>query len=163
MILARASTTKPAPPLLHVSNTFAFDLQESQEQVASLFGAHRERLWAEGWDPQFIHPYPAEDRQGSVFRVQRDDGESTWITTIFEPEQGHIQHVYFIPGVMVVLIDIRLSPVPDSGSHVQVRYERTALSAEMNNHIREQGNKDAKSAEEWRTSIEGYFERRKAK
>jgi hypothetical protein len=60
-----------------------------------------------------------------------------------------------------VLIDILLSPAPHSGTHVHVRYERTALSAEMNNHIREQGDKDAKSAEEWRTAIESYFQKQR--
>jgi hypothetical protein len=147
--------------LLHVSNVFEFDVRESQQQVAPLFGAHRERFWAEGWDPQFVYPQPAEDRQGSVFHVKKGSHDSTWITTIFEPEKGHIQHVYFIPEVTAVLIDIHFSPAPNSGTHVHVRYERTALSAEMNNHIREQGNKDAKSAEEWRMAIESYFRKQR--
>jgi len=87
----------------------------------------------------------------------------TWINTIFEPAKGHIQYAYFVPDAMAVLIDIHLSPAQNSGTHVQVRYERTSLSGELNDHIRKQGEQDARSAEEWRTSIEGYFERRKAK
>jgi hypothetical protein len=157
MTLVRALT--PSAPLLHVSHTFAFDLQQSREKVAPLFGAHRERAWTEGWNPQFIHPYPAQDLPGSVFRVQRDDGESTWITTIFKPEQGHIQHVYFIPDVMAVLIDIHLSPGLHSGTHIEVTYERTSLKAGANEHVRYLGKQDAKSAEEWRTAIETYFEK----
>jgi hypothetical protein len=144
-----------------VSNAFEFDVQESQQQVAPLFGANRERVWAEGWDPQFIYPQPANDQSGSVFQVKKGNHDSTWITTIFEPEKGHIQHVYFIPEVTAVLIDIHLAAASQSGTHVHVRYERTALSAEMNNHIREQGNKDAKSGEEWRTAIESYFQKQR--
>ncbi len=158
-LIAQTPTSKTAPSLLHVSNTFEFNVRESQEQVAPLFGANRERVWAEGWDPQFVYPQPAEDRQGSVFHVKHGIHESTWITTIFAPEKGHIQHVYFIPDATAVLIDIHLSPAPHAGTHVQVRYERTALSAELNDHIRQQGEKDAKSAEEWRTAIETYFEK----
>jgi hypothetical protein len=148
---------RPASQPLHVSNTFTFDLQEPREKVAPLFGAHLERVWAEGWDPQFIHPQPAQDQQGSVFQVKKGSHDSTWITTIFESQ--HIQYVYFIPEVMAVLIDIHLSPASESGTHVQVRYERTALSAGMNDHIRKLGEEDAKSADEWRTSIENYFQR----
>lgn len=158
-----AHTSKPAAPLLHVSNTFEFDLWEPQDQVAPLFGAHRERLWAEGWDPQFIHPHPAEDIQGSVFRVQRDDGESIWITTLLELQQGHVQYVYFIPDVMAVLINIHLSPGLHSGTHVEVTYERTSLRADANDHVGHLGEQDAKSAEEWRTAIETYFEKATAK
>jgi hypothetical protein len=158
-LLSQAPKSQTAPAPLHVSNTFEFTVRESQEQVAPLFGAHRERVWAEGWNPQFVYPQPAEDRQGSVFHARHGSHESTWITTIFEPQKGHIQHVYFIPDVTAVLIDIHLSPAPHSGTNVQVRYERTALSAELNDHIRQQGEKDAKSAEEWRAAIESYFQK----
>jgi hypothetical protein len=156
-----ASSPEPAP--LHVSNTFTFDVSQPQELVGPLFGADKERVWAEGWNPQFIYPQPAGDKQGSVFQVSHVGHKSTWINTIFEPAQGHIQYAYFVPDAMAVLIDIHLSPAQNSGTHVQVRYERTALSPELNDHIRQQGEKDAKSAEEWRTSIERYFERSKAK
>jgi hypothetical protein len=64
---------------------------------------------------------------------------------------------------MAVLIDVHLSPGANTGTHVQVRYERTALSPDVNDHIRKRGEQDAQSAEEWRAPIEGYFERRKAK
>jgi len=148
---------------LHVSNTFEFDVKEPLQQVAPLFGADKERVWAEGWEPQFVYPQPAADQQGSVFQVSHGAHKSTWITTIFDPEKGHIQYAYFVPEAMAVLIDIHLSVAPRSGTHVQVRYDRTALSPELNEHIRHQGEQDAKSEEEWRKSIEGYFERRKAK
>jgi hypothetical protein len=159
-LLTQATPSQSEPQHLHVRNTFAFDLRESLEKTAPLFGAHRERDWAEGWDPQFVFPQPAEDRQGSVFQVKKGSHDSTWINTIFDPR--HIQYVYFIPEVMAVLIDIRLSPTSLSGTHVEVTYERTALKQESNDHIRHLGEQDAKSGEEWRTSIEGYFERRKA-
>ena len=158
-LIAQTPTSQPAPSRLHVSNTFDFNVNESQEKVAPLFGANRERVWAEGWNPQFVYPQPAEDRQGSVFQVTKGSHESTWITTIFDLAQGHIQHVYFIPDVTVVLIDVHLSPAPHVGTHVQVRYERTALAPELNDYIRQQAEKDAQSAEEWRAAIERYFER----
>ena len=161
--VAQSPSAAPESVPLHVSNTFAFDVTEPLQQVAPLFGAHRERVWAEGWEPQFVYPQPAADQPGSVFQVSHGAHKSTWITSIFDPEKGHIQYAYFVPEAMAVLIDIHLSVAPHSGTHVEVRYDRTALSPELNEHIRHQGEQDAKSAEEWRTSIEGYFERRKAK
>jgi hypothetical protein len=160
-LVMQTAAPQPAPAFLHVCNTFEFNLRQSQEAVAPLFGAHLERVWAEGWDPQFVYPQPAEDRQGAVFLVKKGSHDSTWINTIFEPQ--HIQYVYFIPQVMAVLIDITLSPAADSGTHVNVRYERTALSAEMNDHVRHLGAQDAKSADEWRTAIEKFFEQEEKK
>jgi len=158
-LVGQTATSKPGPQRLHVRNAFAFDLRESQEKVAPLFGAHLERVWAEGWDPQFIFPQPAEDRQGAVFQVKKGSHDSTWISTIFEPR--HVQYVYFIPEVMAVLIDIHLSPTPHSGTHVEVAYERTALKADANDHVRHLGEQDAKSAEEWRNAIESYFQKQR--
>jgi hypothetical protein len=86
---------EPTVSPLHVSNTFEFDVRESQKQVAPLFGANRERVWAEGWDPQFVYPQPAEDRQGSVFHVSKRNHESTWITTILDLERAHSARVLY--------------------------------------------------------------------
>jgi hypothetical protein len=159
--VAQSPSAAPQSSPLHVSNTFEFDVKEPLPQVAPLFGAHRERVWAEGWEPQFVYPQPAADQQGSVFQVFHGSHKSTWITTIFDPEKGHIQYAYFVPEAMAVLIDIHLSVAPRSGTHVQVRYDRTALSTELNEHIRRQGEKDANSADEWRTAIEDYFKKAK--
>jgi len=149
------STQKPAPTqLLHVRNSFGFAVNAPPSVVAPLFGAHRERAWAEGWDPQFLYPQPPEDKAGVVFTVKRGQHTSTWITSVFEPEEGHIQHVYFIPDAMVTLIDIRLVPSGASGTRVEVTYERTALSLELNDHVQEQGGSDSRSASHWQAAIE---------
>ncbi|HSM85029.1 MAG TPA: hypothetical protein VLT16_02700 [Candidatus Limnocylindrales bacterium] len=142
-----------APPdLLHVSNSFEFRVHAPQSRVAPLFGAHRERLWAEGWDPQFVFPRPPADRAGAVFSIHHGGHTSTWVTTIFDPGKGHIQHVYFIPDVMTTLIDIQLSQ-RGTVTRVRVRYERTALSPESNAVVRRQGEQDAKSGPEWQQAI----------
>jgi hypothetical protein len=149
------SAQKPAlAPLLHVRNSFAFTIDAPPAVVAPLFGAQRERAWAEGWDPQFLYPQPPEDKWGVVFTVTHGRHSSTWITTVFEPEKGHIQHVYFIPDTMVTLIDIHLAPSGASGTRVEVIYERTALSPELNDHVQEQGRADSRSADHWRAAIE---------
>jgi hypothetical protein len=145
--------------LSHVRNTFEFTVQAPQSRVAPLFGADRERVWAAGWDPQFIYPQPPADEAGAVFIVQHGDQRSTWITTIFEPAQGHIQHVHFIPEAMATLIDIRLSQPDPSTTHVSVTYERTALSAAFNEHVRHQGESDAASGPHWKQAIETFLAR----
>jgi hypothetical protein len=156
VVAARAlPAQKPgSTPLLHVRNSFAFTIGAPPAVVAPLFGAQRERAWAEGWDPQFLYPQPPEDEAGVVFTTKHGQHSSTWITTVFEPEKGHIQHVYFIPDAMVTLIDIRTAPSGAYSTHVEVTYERTALSPELNDHVRKQGSSDSRSADHWRAAIE---------
>jgi hypothetical protein len=114
---------------------------------------------AEGWDPQFLYPQPPQDKAGVVFTVAHGGHTSTWITTVFEPEKGRIQHVYFIPGAMVTLIDIRLTPVGIADTRVHVTYERTALAPEMNDHVQRMGNSDRQSGDHWQLAIENYLKK----
>lgn len=146
--------------LTHLSNSFEFTVHASPNVVAPLFGAHLERVWAEGWNPQFVYPDPPQDTAGAVFTVNHGGLTSTWITTIFDPANGHVQYAYFIPGAMVTMIDIRVAPsASDKDTHVKVAYERTALSAEANDHVRQLGDSDRQSAGHWQTAIEGYLKK----
>ena len=152
---AAGATARTA--VAHVRNTFEFTVRAPQRLVAPLFGAHRERAWAQGWNPEFLYPLPPEDKPGVVFQVTHEGRTSTWITTVFEPETGHIQHVYFVPGAMTALIDIRLVPTSPAETRVQVAYERTALAPDYNAHVEHLGESDAKSGPHWQAAIDDYF------
>jgi hypothetical protein len=152
-----AQSPKPAAQPLHVRNTFDFTVHAPQGAVAPLFGAHLERQWAEGWDPQFVYPRPAEDIAGEVFTVNHGAHTSTWVNTALDFEKGHIQYVYVIPDAMAVLIDIRLTAAGTAETHVAVTYERTALSPDLNDRVRKQGEADARSGPHWKQAIEGYL------
>jgi hypothetical protein len=156
VVPSRSGSTEGDAPA-HVRNTFEFTVSAPHARVAPLFGANRERVWAEDWDPQFLYPQPAADRAGAVFTLRHGDRQATWITTIFEPENGHIQHVYVIPDAMATLIDIRISSLDSSSTHVSVTYERTALSSEANEHLRHFGQSDAASAPHWKKAIEAFL------
>jgi hypothetical protein len=154
---ATAYAQGPAVAPAHVSNSFTFTIHAPLSKVAPLFGAERERVWAEGWDPQFVYPQPVEDKAGSVFRVRHGGQGSTWVTTIFEPDKGRIQYVYFVADAMVTLIDIHVvTPTPGECA-VKVVYERTALSPEYNSHVQHMGESDAKSGPHWQDAIESYL------
>lgn len=160
---AVAQTPRPAAQPLHVRNSFAFTVSAPQNAVAPLFGAHLERAWAAGWDPQFVYPQPVEDKPGEVFTINHGGHTSTWVNTALDFEQGHIQYVYVIPDAMAVLIDIRLAASGPLATHVAITYERTALSPDVNDHVRKQGEADAKSGPHWQKAIEDYLKSKTAK
>lgn len=139
--------------LVHKKASFSFAVPFAKSRVAPLFGAHGERAWAKGWDPQFIHPRPAQDTQGAVFSVAHGGHSSTWITTIYDLKQGHFQHVAFVAGSMVTLVDVQLQATGESATQVEVTYQRTALTASMNDHVVERSANDAKLGEHWRKAI----------
>ena len=142
-------------PMYHVRTEFEFTVHAPYKVAAPLFGPEGERAWADShWDPHFLYPQPAQDIEGAVFNVNHGHHRSTWINTTFDLKQGHIQYVYFIPDTMVTLIDIHLSQPDAANTKVDVAYERTALNAAVNEHVREFGDKDRDSGAEWGADID---------
>jgi hypothetical protein len=140
----------------HSNVMFAFDARGPMSEVMPLFGADRERVWADGWEPEFVYPSPGVDRPGMVFVVS----DATWINTQLDLEHGAVQYVYVVPGTMTCLITIRASP-RGAATHVEVTYERTALDPAANEHVRTLAETDKTAGTEWANQINGYLAKAK--
>ena len=150
-------------PVVHVRNEFEFTAHAPYQVVAPLFGPEGERAWANGhWDPHFLYPQPARDIQGAVFTVRHGHHHAYWINTSFDRDARHFQYVYVIPEAMAVLIDVRFSELDPGNTKVNVAYERTALTPEANEHVKELGNSDRESGKEWGAAINDYLEQKSA-
>ena len=130
------------------------------EQVAPLFGADKERVWAEGWNPQFLFPLPGADREGMVFTTNHQHRNAIWVNTELDLRNGRVQYVYVVPDAMATLITLRLTPAGDR-THVAVTYERTALSAETDELVRHAAESDRGSGHEWEEAVNGYLKQAK--
>ena len=137
---------------------FAFTARAPIEQVAPLFGADKERVWAPGWDPHFVHPMPASDEEGMVFIVAHSHLRSVWVNTEFDPKAGRIQYVYVIPDTMVTMITLKLTP-EGNRTQVEVEYDRTALSEEGDVDVRQMGEQDRRSGPDWAKQVNEYLDK----
>jgi hypothetical protein len=152
-----------APPLLHLSTSFDLVVHASYAVTAPLFGPEGERPWAgKHWNPQFIHPQPAADVEGAVFTIQHGAFHATWVNTLFDVEGRHFQYVYFMPDVMVTVIDVRFKPENADSTAVHVVYTRTALTPEGNEHVAAMNEGDKKAGKEWQEGIDDYLTRTKS-
>jgi hypothetical protein len=142
--------------LAQVSTEFHFTVDLAYNDAAPLFGAWAEQKWAPDWKPLFLYPTPPEDREGSVFRVERGSHTSTWVTTVFDLPGGRVQYVYFVNQLLVTRIDIRLKQRSPRQTDVSVTYERTALDAGANDQVKALAQNDAGNADEWRNAINAY-------
>jgi hypothetical protein len=141
---------------VHTEEKFAFTANAAMEQVAPLFGAEKERVWAPDWNPQFIHPLPAGDEEGMVFAVAHQHLKSTWVNTEYDTKDGRFQYVYLIPNTMVTMITIRLTP-QENKTRVDVDYQRTALDPEANSHVRHMADGDRNAGPDWDKWMNGYL------
>ena len=147
--------------LKHLHNGFEFIMNAPREKTFPLFGANRERMWAPGWNPEFLYPFPAEDVAGAVFRVRHGHEDAVWVNTVFDERNGHIQYAYFLPDVMVTVIDIQLTQLGAERTQAKVIYERTALSAKANAMVVQRGEGDRRMGPEWEMQINRYLQRNK--
>ena len=157
LMSARSHAQEPASALAHTRTEFSFTVDAPFKQVAPLFGAHEERKWADGWDPQFVYPIPARDQQGEVFRVAHGQQSSVWINTALDLGAGHIQYAHVLNDVMATLIDIHASRQGPEKTAVVVVYERTALTPEANEHVQHSAKGDENAGKEWGEAMNAYF------
>jgi len=159
---AQVPAVQPVP-LLHMSTSFDLLVHESFARTAPLFGPQGERAWAgKHWNPMFLHPQPAADTEGAVFTVAHGSHTATWVTTQFDVEARHFQYVYFMPDIMVTVIDVRFKPVSADATAVNVVYTRTALTPEGNQHVTAMSEGDKAAGNEWQQAIDDYLAKSKS-
>jgi hypothetical protein len=77
-------------------------------------------------------------------------------------EGRHFQYVYFLPDLMVTVIDVRFRPVNADATAVNVIYTRTALTPEGNLHVTAMTEGDKTAGKEWQQAIDEYLASKKA-
>jgi hypothetical protein len=158
LALPGIACAQAAQPLLHASTSFDVVVRAPYEKTWPLFGREGERAWAgKHWNPEFVHPQPAADVEGAVFNIAFGAHQAVWVTSRFDVETRQFQYVYFIPGLLVTVIDVRFQPDRDNTTHVNVVYTRTALSPEGNEHVAKLHENDQASGKQWQGEIDEYL------
>jgi hypothetical protein len=153
--LHQVESTTPPVELVHVGNTFHFEIAAPLGRVAPLFGPEAERGRAgKHWNPEFLYPRPAKDTQGAVFRVQHGQHSSVWVNTLFDLSGGRMQYVAFIDDVVVTTVDVKLTSTDSSHTSVEVTYARTTLQPAANDDVRALGSSDRESGPDWQKGVE---------
>jgi hypothetical protein len=140
----------------HSECAFGFLAEAPLCEVAALFGAHKERVWAPHWDPRFIWPARAEDRPGMVFTVSGAHGTAIWINTRFDLPNGRVQYAYVLESALATLITLTVTPRGEQ-THVAVSYERTALQPHAEAWVARMADEDARAGEQWCAQINAYL------
>ena len=91
-----------------------------------------------------------------VFTVAHQHFRAVWVNTAFDLKNGRIQYVYTIPDALVTVITLNLTPQGQQ-TRVEVEYDRTALSAEADGHVRHMAEGDRKSGPEWEQQVNQFL------
>jgi hypothetical protein len=144
--------------LLHTREQFSLVANAPFEIAWPLFGADKERVWAPDWEPVFLWPEKAFDKEGMVFIIRQGARNAVWVNTAFDRTAKRIQYVYVIPDVVVTVITLLLTPDMDT-TGVDVVYERTALVAAANEIVKDMAMRDRVAGTDWSRQINTHLSR----
>ena len=142
--------------LLHTREQFSLVANAPFEIAWPLFGADRERAWAPDWEPVFLWPEKAFDKEGMVFIIRQGTKNAVWVNTVFDPTAKRIQYVYIIPDVVVTVITLLLTPAMET-TGIDVVYERTALVAAANEIVKDMAMRDRVAGSDWSRQINAHL------
>ncbi|MFL5826818.1 MAG: SRPBCC family protein [Thermoleophilaceae bacterium] len=119
----------------HINRHREIRVELSLERAVHLFTPVGERLWAEGWDPEF----PAgEDGDGTtpgtVFLTASDWGTTYWVVT--ERDDDYLRYARITPGVWAGMVEVRAREGEEGATIADVGYVLTALSDEGRTELR---------------------------
>lgn len=112
----------------HVVRSHTFTLERPPAEALELFTPRGERAWAKDWDPAWHWPPDGETRVGMVFTTEHGGEHTIWAMTRHEPDRGIVEYVRITPGSRVGVVRVQCSAAGEASTHVEVRYEITALS-----------------------------------
>jgi hypothetical protein len=106
-------------------------LPPGYEAALFLFTPRGEKLWAEGWDPQFPAPADDDTEPGTVFETDHGQQRTTWVVCAREPGRS-VRYARVVHGQNAGTVTVTLDDAaPAGGSRVAtVDYDLTALSGE---------------------------------
>ena len=122
---------------VHVEHSHAFVVELALERAFRLFEPEGERLWAKGWDPEYLHPAGADAAErGMVFRTAHGGEETLWTIVRHEPDAGVVEYVRATPGSRLGTVLVQCARLDTARTRVTVVYSLTALSEKGNGTLR---------------------------
>jgi hypothetical protein len=143
---------------LHVERSSAFVVALPAGRAFDLFTPEGEKAWAEGWEPEYLHPGDGRLAEGMVFRTGTGGEATLWVVTRCDRAAGEVEYVRATPGSRVAMVTVHCTPLDAARTRVAVRYAFTGLSEAGNEWIRamDHGRYGA-FVDSWRAAIEAML------
>jgi hypothetical protein len=124
------ATTNTAFKSERTTRSHSFKLPLAAAKAFEFFTPEGERAWAEGWDPQYLHPSNGRTEAGMVFLTRHGGEETIWTMTRHEPANGVVEYVRTTPGSRTATVLVQCASLSNMETRVTVIYAFTPLSAD---------------------------------
>ncbi len=143
-----------------VVRTRSILLNASVEKVFPLFTPLGEKAWAEGWNPQILHPASGETVEGMVFVTRHggDEQDTIWTVSVYSPEKYFVRYLRVSPESRLGVVEVSCAAADLGKTQATVIYEFTALSEQGNQFIDDFTEEHYQQyISEWESAINDYL------
>jgi len=121
----------------HAERAHDFVLGLPLARAFPLFEPEGEKLWAEGWEPRYLHPADGRAARGMVFTTDHGGEHTIWTMVRHEPAAGLVEYVRCTPGSRMGRVLVQCASLDAARTRVNVIYALTGLTEAGNARIRE--------------------------
>lgn len=136
-------------------------IEAGPDAVFPLLCPVRESEWLDGWAGRPVHAESGLAEENGVYATDHaGESEPTiWLVTKRDPAAREIELVYFVPGLQVARLTLRVAEAAEGRSSVHVRYVRTGISEEGNRQVAESTTptRFGESMRHWEASMNHYL------
>lgn len=121
-----------------ISRTESIVLNGNVSRVFPLFGAFKEKKWAEGWNPTPIYVSADTIEEGTTFKTKSHgfgEPEYIWRINKYEPQKNLIQYLVFSPN-RYWTITVKCTSISDHKTSAEITYTFIGLNV-LGNHLDE--------------------------
>jgi len=145
----------------HATRSRAFALRLPAREAFDLFTPEGEKAWAEGWEPEYLHPADGALREGTIFRTRAGGEETIWAVARTDRAASTIEYVRITPGSRAAIVTVRCANAPAGGCVVTVTYAITGLTDAGNDWVAAMdADRYAAYIHGWKASIDDALRRR---
>ncbi|WP_297091519.1 hypothetical protein [uncultured Draconibacterium sp.] len=111
-----------------ISHTYVQTINGTLAEIMPLYCPVRELDWCENWNPKAVYSQSGLVEKDCIFITPDGDTDIVWMVNDYNPEAGHVEMMYHVPGVLITKLEIQATAVNPSCTQVKLTYSKTALS-----------------------------------
>ena len=112
----------------HVLASHRIVVDAPVDQAFMFFTPAGEELWAEGWQPAYIHPADGRTEAGMVFTTGQGDELTFWTMADFDRAAHRSRYLRCTPASRSSIVEVRCTALDAGRTEVWVSYTLTALN-----------------------------------
>ncbi len=142
----------------HLERRHSIVLEAPIARVFPLFTPLGEKLWVDGWNPEFLYPANGETSDGMVFRTRHGEEETLWACVEWDPAVHRVRYARVTPTSRFGFVEVMCRETDANCTEATVAYAFTALTPGGQSYLSDMTEAAfARMIEEWKKRLNQWL------